>query len=46
LSGLYVDAERDLGEMIEELEKGTGSRAEEERLYVLKADELQTITMT
>ena len=40
LSGLYVDAERDLGEMIEEVEKGAGSRVEKERLYVLKVDEL------
>jgi short-subunit dehydrogenase len=40
LSGLYVDAERDLGEMIEEVEKGTGNRVETERLYMLKVDEL------
>ncbi|KAN0089118.1 hypothetical protein V8E51_019378 [Hyaloscypha variabilis] len=40
LSGLYVDAERDLGEMIEEIEKGEGNRIETERLYVLKVDEL------
>lgn len=37
LSGLYVDAERDLGELIEGVEKG---RVEREGLYVLKVDEL------
>jgi NAD(P)-dependent dehydrogenase (short-subunit alcohol dehydrogenase family) len=40
LSGLYVDAERDLGELIEEVEKGPESRVQREGLYVLKVDEL------
>jgi short-subunit dehydrogenase len=40
LSGLYLDAERDLGELIEEVEKGSEGRVEREALYVLKVDEL------
>jgi len=40
LSGLYIDAERDLGEMIEEVEKGPAGRVQREGLYVLKVDEL------
>lgn len=40
LSGLYIDAERDLGEFIEEVEKGDASRVTRERLYVIKVDEL------
>jgi NAD(P)-dependent dehydrogenase (short-subunit alcohol dehydrogenase family) len=40
LSGLYVDAERDMGDLIEEVEKGEGSRVAGEKLYVLKVDEL------
>jgi short-subunit dehydrogenase len=38
LSGLYVNAERDLGEVIEEVEHDR-LRVERERLYVLKVDE-------
>jgi hypothetical protein len=33
-SGLYVDAERDLGELIEEAEKGKAGRVKKEKLYV------------
>jgi NAD(P)-dependent dehydrogenase (short-subunit alcohol dehydrogenase family) len=40
LSGLYVDAERDLGELIEEMEKGDASRVIREKMNVLKVDEL------
>jgi NADP-dependent 3-hydroxy acid dehydrogenase YdfG len=40
LSGLYVDAERDLGELIEEVEKGEGSRVVRDNMYMLKVDEL------
>jgi len=40
LSGLYVNAERDLEEVITEIEKGEGNRVERERLYMLKVDEL------
>lgn len=40
LSGLYVDAERDLGELIEEVEKGPEGRVQKEVLYVLKVGEL------
>jgi NAD(P)-dependent dehydrogenase (short-subunit alcohol dehydrogenase family) len=40
LSGLYVDAERDLEEMIVEVEKGAEGRVQREGLYVLKVDEL------
>jgi len=39
LSGLYVNAERDLGEVITEVERDR-FRVERERLYVLKVDEL------
>ena len=39
LSGLYVDAERDLGQLIEEAEK-EGGRVAREALYLLKVDEL------
>lgn len=38
LSGLYVNAERDLGEVINEVEHDR-LRVEKERLYVLKVDE-------
>lgn len=40
LSGLYVDAERDLGELIEEVEKGMESRLVKGNMYKLKVDEL------
>jgi NAD(P)-dependent dehydrogenase (short-subunit alcohol dehydrogenase family) len=40
LSGLYLDAERDLGELIEEVEKGDASRVVKEALHVLKVNEL------
>lgn len=40
LSGKYIDAEQDLGEVIEEAEKGEWGRVDRERLYVLKCDEL------
>jgi NAD(P)-dependent dehydrogenase (short-subunit alcohol dehydrogenase family) len=40
LSGLFVDAERDLGEVIEEVEKGPQGRVQKEGLYVLKVDGL------
>jgi short-subunit dehydrogenase len=39
LSGLYVNAERDLGEVIGEVERDR-FKIERERLYVLKVDEL------
>jgi NAD(P)-dependent dehydrogenase (short-subunit alcohol dehydrogenase family) len=39
LSGLYVDAETDLGELLTEMEKDPG-RVKRERLYVLKVDEI------
>jgi hypothetical protein len=40
LSGLYVDAERDLGELIEEVEKGRRIRLLKGNMYRLKVDEL------
>lgn len=40
LSGLYVNAETDIEEVIVELEKGPGNRVELEGLYQLKVDEL------
>ncbi|RDW70177.1 hypothetical protein BP5796_08574 [Coleophoma crateriformis] len=44
LSGLLINAERDLGEMVAIVERekawGGGGRVERERLYVLKVDEL------
>jgi hypothetical protein len=39
LSGLYVEAERDMGEVLAEMEKDPG-RVKRERLYVLKVDEI------
>ena len=39
LSGLYVEAERDLGELLAEMEKDP-ERVKRERLYVLKVDEI------
>ena len=39
LSGLYINAERDLGEVIGEVERDR-ARVERERLYVLKVDEI------
>jgi NAD(P)-dependent dehydrogenase (short-subunit alcohol dehydrogenase family) len=39
LSGLYINAERDLGEVIGEVERDR-QRIERERFYVLKVDEL------
>jgi NAD(P)-dependent dehydrogenase (short-subunit alcohol dehydrogenase family) len=40
LSGMYVDLQFDLGEVIEEAKKGEGSRIVKEKLYHLKLDEL------
>lgn len=40
LSGLYVNAERDLEELLGKLEADRGSKLRHERLYVLKVDEL------
>ncbi|KAL3427044.1 short-chain dehydrogenase reductase sdr [Phlyctema vagabunda] len=44
LSGMYINAERDLGEVVaiveREKESGAAGRVEKERLYVLKVDEL------
>lgn len=39
LSGLYVNAERDLEEVIGKMEKDWGETVRRERLYVLKVDE-------
>ncbi|PVH78625.1 NAD(P)-binding protein [Cadophora sp. DSE1049] len=39
LSGLYVNAERDLGEVIEKMEADWGEKVREDRLYLLKVDE-------
>ncbi|KAG0648305.1 Short-chain dehydrogenase reductase family 32C member 1 [Hyphodiscus hymeniophilus] len=39
LSGMFVNSERDLGEMIDAVERDPG-RVERERLYTLKVDEL------
>lgn len=39
LSGMFVNSERDLGEMIAAVERDPG-RIERERLYTLKVDEL------
>jgi NAD(P)-dependent dehydrogenase (short-subunit alcohol dehydrogenase family) len=39
LSGLYVNAERDLEELIGKIEKDNGRRVERDRLYVMKVDE-------
>jgi NAD(P)-dependent dehydrogenase (short-subunit alcohol dehydrogenase family) len=41
LSGLYLDAERDLGELIEEAEKGDESKIRKDGLYVVKVEELK-----
>jgi NAD(P)-dependent dehydrogenase (short-subunit alcohol dehydrogenase family) len=40
LSGLYVNAERDLEEVITRMESDWGRKVERDRLYVLKVDEL------
>ncbi|CZR59253.1 uncharacterized protein PAC_09145 [Phialocephala subalpina] len=40
LSGLYVNAERDLEELLTRMESDWGRKVERERLYVLKVDEL------
>ncbi|KAK4194115.1 Dehydrogenase/ reductase [Triangularia verruculosa] len=42
LSGLYVDANQDLGKVLDEAGKGSESRIARERLYTLKADLLDT----
>jgi len=39
LSGLYVNAERDLGEVIMKMEADWGEKVREDRLYLLKVDE-------
>ena len=39
LSGMFINSERDLGEMIAAVERDPG-RVERERLYTLKVDEL------
>jgi len=40
LSGKYINAENDLGEVITEAELGPMGRIDRERLYILKVDEL------
>ncbi|KAE8451875.1 hypothetical protein EG329_002716 [Mollisiaceae sp. DMI_Dod_QoI] len=40
LSGLYINAERDLEELITSMESDWGRKVERDRLYVLKVDEL------
>lgn len=40
LSGKYIDAEQDLGTVLDEIEKQDGGRVEKDRLYQLKVDEL------
>jgi NAD(P)-dependent dehydrogenase (short-subunit alcohol dehydrogenase family) len=40
LSGLYVNAERDLEELIGSMEKDWGRKVKRDRLYVLKVDEM------
>jgi len=39
LSGMYINAERDLGEVIEKMEADWGEKVREDRLYLLKVDE-------
>lgn len=39
LSGLYVNAERDLEEVVGRMEKDRGRKVERDRLYRLKIDE-------
>jgi NAD(P)-dependent dehydrogenase (short-subunit alcohol dehydrogenase family) len=39
LSGLYVNAERDMEELIGKMEKDRGRKVEREKLYTLKVDE-------
>jgi NAD(P)-dependent dehydrogenase (short-subunit alcohol dehydrogenase family) len=39
LSGLYVNAERDLEQLIEKMEKDRGRKVARDKLYVLKVDE-------
>lgn len=39
LSGLYVNAERDLEEVVARMEKDKGRKVERDRLYRLKIDE-------
>ncbi|KAI9790206.1 MAG: hypothetical protein M1833_002092 [Piccolia ochrophora] len=40
LSGKFVDAQHDLGQVLDEVKKGSGNRIERENLYHLKLDEL------
>lgn len=39
LSGLYINAERSIEELIEKMEKDRGRKVERDRLYTLKVDE-------